>query len=285
MHSPSRHEYIFTQPLVYEQVWNVTPSPPTTLSQSSNHVTSYAGRWSTSGWGGNAHFFTYTRIRSRETGENRKTNEQTKLGVTKGRGRCCNTICMCRLSLAWVTSENSTMLLGSDILRLFFTGPYLVSSPLCSVSGVDCPSVDPRQLPLLLSNYQLPLSGPCLSLGVWCWLPLRGLQPQLALCWSPATNSALSCHQLSSLLSNYQLSLLVSCHQLPTASLWSLPLSGSRRQLSFASPYHFMVWRDFMSKNPLSGFAPKQTIESSALAAYPHSATQDATQDQFFSWV
>ena len=150
------------------------PLTPTTLSLSSNHVFFLAGRWSTSGWGGNAHFFTYTRIRSRETGENRKTNEQTKLGVTKGRERCCNTICMCRLSLAWVTSENSTMLLGSDILRLFFTGPYLVSSPLCSVSGVDCPSVDPRQLPLLLSNYQLPLllsnyqlplSGPCLSLG------------------------------------------------------------------------------------------------------------------------
>ena len=51
------------------------------------------------------------------------------------------------------------MLLESDILRLFFTGPYLVSSPLCSVSGVDCPSVDPRQLPLLLSNYQLCLLG------------------------------------------------------------------------------------------------------------------------------
>ena len=128
------------------------PLTPTTLSLSSNHVFFLAGRWSTSGWGGNAHFFTYTRIRSRETGENRKTNEQTKLGVTKGRGRCCNTKCMCRLSLAWVTSENSTMLLGSDILRLFFTGPYLVSSPLCSVSDVDCPSVDPRQLPLLLSN-------------------------------------------------------------------------------------------------------------------------------------
>ena len=124
---------------------------------------------------------------------------------------------MCRLSLAWVTSENSTMLLGSDILRLFFTGPYLVSSPLCSVSGVDCPSVLPRQLLL------------------------------------PA--SLLSCDQLP---------LLVSCHQLPL---------GSRRQLSFASPYHFRVRRDFMSKNPLSGFAPKQTIESSALAAYPHSAT------------
>ena len=143
---------------------------------------------------------------------------------------------MCRLSLAWVTSENSTMLLGSDILRLFFTGPYLVSSPLCSVSGVDCPSILPRQL-------------------LFCCLPLC----------SPATN-------FSSLLSNYQLLLLVSCHQLPTASAACLSLG---RVVNSHSPprYHFRVRRDFMSKNPLSGFAPKQTIESSALAAYPHSAT------------
>ena len=49
---------------------------------------------------------------------------------------------------------------------------------------------------------------------------------------------------------------------------------GSRRQLSFASPSHFRIRRDFRSKNPLSGFAPKQTIESSALAAQPHSATE-----------
>ena len=93
---------------------------------------------------------------------------------------------MCRLSLAWVTSENSTMLLESDILRLFFTGPYLVSSPLCSVSGVDCPSVDPRQL--LCSPLSCPVS---------------------------TAFSLLSSHQLSSLLSNYQLPLLVSCHQPP----------------------------------------------------------------------
>ena len=134
----------------------------------------------------------HTRIRSRETGENRKTNEQTrtKLGVTKGRGRCCNTICMCRLSLAWVTSENSTMLLGSDILRLFFTGPYLVSSPLCSVSGVDCPSVDPRQLPS--APVQLPTPS--------------------------ALASLLSSHQLPLLLSNYQLCLpgrVVNSHSPP----------------------------------------------------------------------
>ena len=163
----------------------------------------------------------HTRIRSRETGEN-KTDEQTRtsLGLPRAEKRYCNTICMCRLSLAWVTSENSTMLLESDILRLFFTGPYLVSSPLCS--------------------------------RVWCWLPLHSSTPTSLLL-------------LASLLSSHQLCLLVSCHQLLSP--------GSRRQLSFASPYHFRVRRDFMSKNPLSGFAPKQTIESSALAAYPHSAT------------
>ena len=131
------------------------------------------------------------------------------------------------------------MLLESDILRLFFTGPFLSPRLSVPVSGVDCPSILPRQL-------------------LFCCLPLC----------SPATN-------FSSLLSNYQLSTTacLSALQPPTASLWSLPLSGPRRQLSFASPYHFRVRRDFMSKNPLSGFAPKQTIESSALAAYPHSAT------------
>ena len=141
------------------------------------------------------------------------------------------------LTLAWVTSENSTMLLESNILRLFFTGPYLVSSPLCSVSRVDCPSVDPRQL--LCSPLSCPVST-----------ALRGFLPQLP--------SLLSSHQL-----------WVSCHQLPLCSpatdspfsclTTNSLLSGSRRQLSFASPYHFRIRRDFMSKNPLSGFAPKQT--------------------------
>ena len=116
------------------------------------------------------------------------------------------------LTLAWVTSENSTMLLESDILRLFFTGPYLVSSPLCSVSGVDCPSVDPRQL--LCSPLSCPVST-----------ALRGLLPQLP-----------------SLLSSHQLSLLVA-----SSTLVRVPL-----------PLPDTV-RFFLSKNPLSGFAPKQT--------------------------
>ena len=128
-----------------------------------------------------------------------------KLGGNQEQRKVCNTTCMCipdsryGLTLAWVTSENSTMLLESDILRLFFTGPYLVSSPLCSVSGVDCPSVLPRQL-LCCS----PLSCPAATAS-------RGLQPQLP--------SLLSSHQLSS--------------------------PRSRRQLSFASPYHFRIRRRF----------------------------------------
>ena len=80
----------------------------------------------------------------------------------------------------------------------------------------------------------------CLPLvsGVRCWLPLSVVPRQL------------------SLLSRRQ--------------LLSAPLSS---QLSFAFPSHFRIRRDFRSKNPLSGFAPKQTKESSALAAHPHSAT------------
>ena len=92
------------------------PLTPTTLSLSSNHVF-LAGRWSTSGWGGNAHFFTYTRIRSRETGENKQTNKHEQTWGYQEQRKVCNTTCMCipdsryGLTLAWVTSENSTMLL------------------------------------------------------------------------------------------------------------------------------------------------------------------------------
>ena len=121
------------------------------------------------------------------------------------------------------------MLLESDILRLFFTGPYLVSSPLCSVSGVDCPSVLPRQLLLfasllssldcppwspaatplsLLSSHQLPLLVSCHQ------LPLLVSCHQLPLLVSCHQLPLLPCHQLSSLLSNYQLPLLLSNYQL-----------------------------------------------------------------------
>ena len=115
---------------------------------------------------------------------------------------------MCGLSLAWVTSENSTSTSNADILSR--------------------------------SSSQDPILSPTVS-GAQCWLPLRGSTPTSL---------------FASLLSSRNCPLLgrvVNClvrvpRQLPPS-----------HQLSFASPYHFRIRRDFMSKNPLSGFAPKQT--------------------------
>ena len=95
------------------------------------------------------------------------------------------------------------------------------------------------------------------------WLTLAGPYPMLPRLSAPVSGVDCPCP-------------FFHANPLLFASLLSsrpLPSAGSRRQLSFASPSHFQIRRDFMSKNPLSGFAPKQAKESSALAAYPHSAT------------
>ena len=66
--------------------------PPHTFINSSNH--SLLGRWSTSGSeGGNAHFFTATRIRSRgpEKIEGQTNKHEQCLGLTQSRRRVCNT--------------------------------------------------------------------------------------------------------------------------------------------------------------------------------------------------
>ena len=161
----------------------------------------------------------------RGNGENRRTNEQTrtKLGVNQEQRKVCNTICMCRLSLAWVTSENSTSNSNADILRLNLLRWTL-----------SC---------LLYCLQSLVLTA-----------PVRGSTPTL--CCSPLCCPTPTAHVRVP-------------RQLPLCPV-TLP---SSRQLSFASPSHFRIRRDFMSKNPLSGFASKQTKESSALAAHPHSAT------------
>ena len=103
------------------------------------------------------------------------------------------------------------------------------------------------RLILTHSRWTLSHAASALCSGVWCWLPLSVLPRQLPSApflsaVQPPTPSAGSRRQLPSLLSSRQ-----------------LPSAGSRRPLSFASPYHFRIRRDFMSKNPLSGFAPKQT--------------------------
>ena len=188
-------------------LWSICQSTSlVTLRRRSHHINFLltiplltASRWSTSGSRGVTHISCHdTRIRSGGTGEN-KTDEQTRtmLGVTKSRRRICNTTCMCGLTLAWVTSENSTSNWNADIFRL-------------------------NLLRWTLS---------CLLLSPESTASVRGSTPTLLLTRLSAVPS-------------------------PT------PLSPLSSQLSFASPYHFR------SKNPLSGFAPKQTKESSAWATH-----------------
>ena len=120
------------------------------------------------------------------------------MGLTQEQKESYATLCIpdsiYGLTLAWVTSENSTKQLE---YRLILTqssslDPIFSAGLTAPVSGVDCPC------PWLHAN--------CLS--------------------APFSN-----------------------------------------QLSFVSSYHFRIRRDFRSKNPLSGFAPKQTKESSAWRA------------------
>ena len=126
------------------------------------------------------------------TGEN-KTNEQTRtmLGVNSEQKESMQhyiSVSIYGLTLAWITSENSTKQLECRHLdSIFFAGPYLLL--LCPESTA----------------------------------PVRGSTPTLQLL----------------------------C---PTNSL-------------LASRYLFRPRRDFKSKNPLSGFTPKQTKELSAWRA------------------
>ena len=70
-------------------ICNVTPSPPP-------HSFS-AGRWSTSGWGGNAHFFTATQEYDRGRQEKiKQTNKhEQSLRLTKSRRRSYATLHAC----------------------------------------------------------------------------------------------------------------------------------------------------------------------------------------------
>ena len=153
--------------------------------------------------GGQRTFLANTRIRSGGQEEIKQTNKHEQcLGLTQSRRRVCNTTCMCGLTLAWVTSENSTSNWNANILTQSSSLDPIFSA---TVSGVDriCP-----------------------------WFNVNS-----------SADSPLCC---------------------PVTNCLPAPLSS---QLSFASPYHFRIWRDFRSKNPLSGFAPKQTKESSVWRA------------------
>ena len=163
------------------------------ITNSSNHSLLY-GRWSTSGSErGNTHFLP---LQEFDRGNNR-TNEQIRaicLGLTqeqKGSMQHYISDSIYGLTLAWITSKNSTKQLEC---RLIF--------PHCGWTLMSCWLASLLRCPESTASVRVP---------------------------SP-THYQLLC---------------------PTNSL-------------LASRYHFRTRRDFKSKNPLSGFAPKQTKESSA---------------------
>ena len=143
-----------------------------------------------------AHFFTATRNTIEGVGEKEQTNN-TSLGLTQSARQgvmqySAFPVCLCRLTLAWISSETSTKLLGMP------TYPDRYSSLLWTLSRCQLISL---------------LSGSYWSLA------------------SPFTNCL-----PRALLSN---------------SLTSVPLTTSGHPRSRV-------------QNPLFGFAPKQTMESSA---------------------
>ena len=68
--------------------------------------------------------------------QDKRTNTCKTLGVNlRAEGELCNTLCMCRLTLAWVTSETSTKQLERRLILTRSSGPHL--QPL--VSPLRCP--------------------------------------------------------------------------------------------------------------------------------------------------
>ena len=119
---------------------------------------SLLGRWSTSGSeGGNAHFLP---LQEYDRGDNR-TNEQTRtrcLGLTqeqKGSMQHYISDSIYGLTLAWITSENSTSNWNADILTRF---SLTVAGPSCHAASSLCSAVHCRP-PLSDSRRQLPVSS------------------------------------------------------------------------------------------------------------------------------
>ena len=125
--------------------------------------------------GGQRTFLGTTRIRSGEQEKIKQTNKHEQcLGLTKSRRRICNTTCMCRLTLAWVTSENFTSNSNADIFwlnLLCWTLSCLLLSqestasvcgsmptlPLTRLSAVSSPTALVRVTSSTLSRVPLPL--------------------------------------------------------------------------------------------------------------------------------
>ena len=120
-----------------------------------------------------AHFFTAQEIQSREW-EKRTKNKRTIWAWVNSSARrlSCDTVhtlCICRLTLAWISSEISTKLQGMpthlDWSSLTAAGLYLMPTDLfcCPVSTPNCPSPSPVAICLLwVPSSNCSLAFPCL---------------------------------------------------------------------------------------------------------------------------
>ena len=187
------------------------PSPPHTLHHSLLTIHFLAGDQLVVPRGV-THISCHYKKTIEETAEN-KTNEQTRtmLGVNSEQKESMQhyiSDSIYGLTLAWITSENSTKKLEC---RHLLTRSSSLDPVFSTVSGVD--RISPCRLANSLSARVSGVDCPC------PWFH---------------------------------------------ANCLSAPFSN---QLSLVSPHHFRIRRDFRSKNPLCGFARKQTKESSAWRA------------------
>ena len=119
---------------------------------------SLLGRWSTSGSDrGIAHFFIATRNAIKGVGEKNKEQTNNMLGLIQAQEEeLCNIafpMCICRLTLAWISSEISTKLLGIP--------NHLDWSSLTALDSLSC------RLVSLLSGVDWPLASPFANCLLW----------------------------------------------------------------------------------------------------------------------
>ena len=146
------------------------PLGPHITSTSSNHF-NILGRWSSSGSDrGIAHFFMATRNTIKGVG-GKRTNEQRTicLGLTQSARQgvmqhSAFPVCICRLTLAWISSETSTKLLG------MLTYPDQSSSLLWTLSHANSSLCCPVSTALSIVRRQLP-SSQFLCLTLWLAFP------------------------------------------------------------------------------------------------------------------
>ena len=105
--------------------------------------------------------------------EKKKERTNNMLGLTQGQKESYVTLCMCRLTLAWISSENSTTLLECWLILTRLPSLLWTSSHLIGLSALRC------RLVTRVTLWQLPTSQSlCLTPRSQVQNPLSGFAPK-----------------------------------------------------------------------------------------------------------